>query len=543
MEKIEIDDIIKNEIINKYKYGISMRKIEKQYPYSFTFIQKLIKSYEWVEKIKINYSQKNGYNLIAICRKTGKEFNDYSNESGAITKHIILLYPNENNKSKYIRKSIEYNTGKFWYDEFFKFEYREEKKLKKCNYCDWVTEDISNLSGAYEKHLLKIHNIKPEEHIIKIFEDISYFKKLPPMDGIICAICGKKLRILNHKHLKKHNIGVYDYKLKYEENIVSDSTKTKLRNGWSKTLKNSSFKNISLSEKQIKDELSEINFITSDRKILGGLEIDLLSINDKIGIEIDGLYYHSEIIGKKEKNYHINKTNMANKAGFQLIHIFEDEIIMKKEIVINKLKHIFGINNSLKIHGRKCNVQEISSKEKSQFIEKYHIQGNSLSTHNIGAFYRDELVAVMSFSNNRNMNKTHFHTQNNYELVRFVTKSNYIINGIASKMLKYFISKYNPYIIISFADRRWTLNKDDNLYTKLGFKLITILKPDYSYVNFKISRNRRLHKFGFGKSSIKKRYPDIYDESKTEWEMMQELGYDRIWDCGKFKYELILEHN
>jgi hypothetical protein len=72
----------------------------------------------------------------------------------------------------------------------------------------------------------------------------------------------------------------------------------------------------------------------------------------------------------------------------------------------------------------------------------------------------------------------------------------------------------------------------------MGFTCIDILKPDYSYYNKLSHRSNRLHKFGFGKSALKKRYPNIYDDSKTEWEMMQELGYDRIWDCGKFKYEL-----
>ena len=541
MKKLLIDDTIKKEIYEKYKSGVSLRKIVNDYNYSFTVIQKLVNSFEYEKQLLINYPQKEEYYMVAICNQTLKEIKDYKNESGAIAEHVFKLYPEEAKKSKFIRKSKEYQTGKFWYDDYFTFEYRKVKDVKKCHYCEWTTEDTTNLSGAYEKHLLNIHNIKPQEHIINISEDTSYFKKLPPIDGVVCAICGKKLRILNHKHLKKHNIGVYDYKLRYEEDIISNSTKIKLRNGWNKTLKNCSFKNISLSEKQIKDELSEIDFLTNDRKILNGLEIDLLSINNKIGIEIDGIYYHSEIIGKKEKNYHLNKTNVANEMGFQLIHIFEDEWITKKEIVINKLKHIFGINKSLKIHGRKCNVREISSNEKSQFIEKYHIQGNSLSTHNVGAFYENELVAVMSFCNNRNMNKAHFHTQDNYELVRFVTKSNYIINGIASKMLKYFINKYNPQKIVSFADRRWTLNEKNNLYVKIGFKLTATLRPDYSYVNFKISRNRRFHKFGFGKSSIKKRYPEVYDQNKTEWEMMQELGYDRIWDCGKFKYELNLQ--
>jgi hypothetical protein len=29
------------------------------------------------------------------------------------------------------------------------------------------------------------------------------------------------------------------------------------------------------------------------------------------------------------------------------------------------------------------------------------------------------------------------------------------------------------------------------------------------------------------------------DFSKTEKQLTTELGYDKIWDCGLFKYELI----
>ena len=112
------------------------------------------------------------------------------------------------------------------------------------------------------------------------------------------------------------------------------------------------------------------------------------------------------------------------------------------------------------------------------------------------------------------------------------------VEALAGKLIKRFINDYNPKNIISFADRRWTLDAYDNLYTKLGFSLVNITKPNYWYYNSKIARNKRLHKFGFGKSSLKKKYPEL-DFSKTERELTLELGYDRIWDCGLFKYELI----
>jgi hypothetical protein len=96
---------------------------------------------------------------------------------------------------------------------------------------------------------------------------------------------------------------------------------------------------------------------------------------------------------------------------------------------------------------------------------------------------------------------------------------------------------HNNKNIISFADRRWTTNSKNNLYTQLGFELVNILKPDYRYINFKISRNLRIHKFNFRKKTLLKKYPELLNNNMTENEMTKLIGCDKIWDCGLFKYE------
>jgi hypothetical protein len=158
----------------------------------------------------------------------------------------------------------------------------------------------------------------------------------------------------------------------------------------------------------------------------------------------------------------------------------------------------------------------------------------------LGAYNNDELVAVMTFDIQRHMSAKSS-IEGEFELKRFATKIDYRTPGIAGKLLKYFIQKYTPTKIISFADKTTTINTE-NLYTKLGFICKETIGPDYKYFNPKVSRNRRLHKFGFGKNSIKKKFPEVYNPDKTEWEMMQELGYDRIWDCGKFRYEMEIKN-
>ena len=56
---------------------------------------------------------------------------------------------------------------------------------------------------------------------------------------------------------------------------------------------------------------------------------------------------------------------------------------------------------------------------------------------------------------------------NKPKIVRFCNKINTTIIGGASKLISYFIKKYKPTHIITFADRRYSIG---DLYLKLGFK-------------------------------------------------------------------------
>ena len=69
---------------------------------------------------------------------------------------------------------------------------------------------------------------------------------------------------------------------------------------------------------------------------------------------------------------------------------------------------------------------------------------------------------------------------------------------------------------------------------KNNFNLKHISQPGYFYTkNFKT----REHRFNFRKDKLKKLFPDIYAPEKTEFEIMNEAGYSRIWDCGNAVYE------
>lgn len=270
---------------------------------------------------------------------------------------------------------------------------------------------------------------------------------------------------------------------------------------------------------------------------------DIDVVYNNVGFEANGLLFHCEgllvdsnfNVGKKDSTYHLNKTNQAKSEGIKLYHIFEDEYKLKNNIVKNKILNACGFNNSIKAHARKCFISEISMEDCSNFLDNFHIQGADSSGIRYGAWLDgengSELVGVMTFKLKDEV----------FELNRYATNFKYHVRGLASKMLSHFINLHNPKKITTFADIRWTPDGENNMYTKIGFKLIEQQKPVYHYYNKELG-TKRFNRMRFQKHKILEKYGDIegINDSHTEKELMILLGYDRIWDCGNWKFEMIL---
>lgn len=280
------------------------------------------------------------------------------------------------------------------------------------------------------------------------------------------------------------------------------------------------------------DEKEIFEYITSlvdcevksnDRSIITPLELDIYIPDKKIAFEYDGLYWHS--IACKEKNYHINKTKLCEEQGIQLIHIFENEWITKKNIVKSRIKNLISSNTS-KIFARKCTIKEVDGMTSFDFLDNNHIQGGIRSSINIGLYNKDDLVALMCFSKER------FSKKYEYELTRFCTKLDTSVIGGASRLMKYFERTYHPKSIVSYADRRWSMGK---MYENLGFTLDHVSPPCYWY--FKSNDEYKLHsRIKFQKHKLSKLLEN-YDESKSEMKNMIDNGWNAIYDCGNYVFK------
>lgn len=486
----------------------------------------------------VKYPEIEGKHYIAVDKLSGFTTNDTENKAGVLTTYIEKQY-GVKTPTLYDRRQYYMKTGDYWWEQWFEIKLVDDAEIKKCPYCDWTTVDIHNRSGMFETHLNKVHGISKLEYLERFPEERDYFATVNRVNNrqmetdednfVVCKVCGKKLARIDGTHLRNHGLTKFQYiKLYGRDDMLCNKTYKTLSSIAIETNKNMTHSFSSKAENEIMEKIKERGlFCYTDRKILEGKEIDIYIPSKNIGIEYDGLKWHSEFFGGKNSKYHLKKLEECNKKGVKLITVFEDEYELHKDIVLNKIFHILNLKTSDKEHifARKCLTGEISSSECRDFLDKNHIQGFVSSTLYIGAFYENRLIGVMSF----------LQSKRKWELTRFATDINTVCCGVGGKLFKYFVRNYDFDEIKSFADRRWTVDYKDNIYTKLGFEFSGFTPPSYTYNCSSVDRFKRFHKFAFRRSKLLMRHPEL-DPDMTEVEMAKSLGYDRIWDCGLIKY-------
>jgi hypothetical protein len=276
----------------------------------------------------------------------------------------------------------------------------------------------------------------------------------------------------------------------------------------------------SRSELEIKKFIEQVSGKNFKKHYIGRSEFDIYNEELKLAIEFCGLYWHCEDnhANPKDSKYHVNKLKLAEEHRIRLITIFEDEWLFRNSQVKSFLSSLFPLKS---IRASKCSLISLNKNQANDFYEKYHIQGKT--SNNIllsyGLIYEGSLIGAMSFS------KHHRQNGNGIVLSRMCFHDSFRIHGGASKLfrcsIKYIQENYPEYNeIISWSDNRWS---QGNVYGKLGFDLEQVLSPDYSYVK----GTKR-----FPKQSMTKKKLNTSTE-QTEKQRALELGYSRIWDCGK----------
>jgi hypothetical protein len=283
----------------------------------------------------------------------------------------------------------------------------------------------------------------------------------------------------------------------------------------------------------------EIAFLAEVQKLypdaakhrIDGVEFDIWIPSQRMAIEICGILYHSEAVlhrldkemdpSKREiklerlKTQHRSKFLHAQKKGFRLFTVFEDEIWNKKEVVLRRI-----LRRTKIIAARDCEFKILSREEAVSFLETNHLQGSSSrSSHFFGLKHEGQLVGVMTFG-------PHPRKPSSAEIV--LDRLCFGECGVTGGSEKLFTNslKILPYSkICSWSDNRYA---EGGVYERLGFRKEADLPPDYSYCN--PSRRKRV-----SKQSLKKT-PEERLTGMPEHKLRHAQGWYRIWDCGKIRW-------
>lgn len=253
----------------------------------------------------------------------------------------------------------------------------------------------------------------------------------------------------------------------------------------------------SIKEIEVRDYIkNELNFNVEKIKINNN-EIDIYVNEFKLGIEFNGLYWHSNLY--KDINYHLAKTELCNKNNIKLLHVFEDEWVYKKEIVKNIIKSNLNIYDNI-ISFNECIITVIDNKTANEFFIINHIDGAFDCKINIGLFYNEELVSAMGINYNSNV----------INIQRTCDRVNFKVINSFNKMLNFLIKTYNPTQINYYLNRRFYNDSD----TPFDFSFVGYIIPIASYF----------------------RKGDLIRTNK------ENLNFDnlKIYDCGLIKTELNL---
>lgn len=274
--------------------------------------------------------------------------------------------------------------------------------------------------------------------------------------------------------------------------------------------------NNSKPNKKFAEKLDELG-IAYEREFV----IDRKSYDFKIGdilVEINPTITHNSTIsafGREpmSKNYHHDKSELARDSGYRCIHVWDwddpDQILRL-------------LQPREKAYARNCSIKEVSQKDKTIFIDEHHLQHDVRSEINLGLYWHDELISVMTFGAPR------YNKSFQYELLRFCS-SKAVIGG-AEKLFKHFLHEYAPDSIISYCD----LSKfSGKTYDNLGFKLIgtSIGRHWYSLKEKRHITDNLLRQRGFDQL-----FGTAYGKGTDNAELMKSAGYLEVYDAGQAKY-------
>jgi hypothetical protein len=157
-----------------------------------------------------------------------------------------------------------------------------------------------------------------------------------------------------------------------------------------------------------------------------------------------------------------------NVLGF---HFGIDYFLFHEAALKSRLASIF--NKTKTIFARNCMAKRLNKETTAEFFNQNHLSGYANATFKFGLFYKEKLVAAITFAQGRNITRDGKELRS-YELIGFCQAAGFTVTGGLSKLINAFVNERNPEHIATTVDVDWATGR--GLCT-IGFTKTTQLPP------------------------------------------------------------------
>lgn len=210
--------------------------------------------------------------------------------------------------------------------------------------------------------------------------------------------------------------------------------------------------------KKIADNFANVRFC--DRKLIAPYEIDII-VNDILGIEVNGIYWHRDEAGK------ISLLTKSEKSPIPLLHFWDYELIYKFDICLSLIYAKLNKFDS-EVLAKKCKIVNLTEHQAELFFNENHLLGNVSANYYIGLMYNGDIVQAISIRNLSDNNLS------DIEICRFASKLNTKIHDGVEELFKKINYDFRGRKIIGYADKRYSRG---NMFRKLEFTELSDSKP------------------------------------------------------------------
>lgn len=290
--------------------------------------------------------------------------------------------------------------------------------------------------------------------------------------------------------------------------------------------------------------------LSDDHTVLpSGKELDIVVPDHHLAIEFNDIFSHSEqavvTVHRRPRpnNYHASKTREASSQGYQLVHVWEDDWLHRRDLVLRALAHRLHAVDRLpdvlpdinplaceRLYARNLTVKLVHGGIARQFWQDNHLQGPVHCTLNVGLYDQDGVLRALLGIGRKNHGSRVSLPDGTWDIQRYATLG--VIVGGFTKLLAHAETLVPVDTWTSWSDNDIS---DGGMYQAAGFTVDKRQAPSYSYVGRK-TRWERVHRSTYTKQRFIND-PDLtYQSGQTEHEAALANRLYRIYDAGKTRW-------